>query len=148
LREEEQLLVDGGHQRRSFVSVDEFSAAIVRIVARPQACRGEIINVGNPANDVSIRELGHALAREYAAQVPEAASARFRSVSAEAFYGPGYDDSARRIPDIGKAQRLLGWQPRETLLQMLPGIVRDYVARYGAELMPQPLALAARARTG
>jgi UDP-apiose/xylose synthase len=148
LREEELLLVDGGEQKRSFISVEEFVAAVVRVVERPQACRGEIINVGNPANDVSIRELAEALAAEFASQVPHAARARFRAVSAEAFYGPGYDDSARRVPDIGKAERLLGWRPETSLGEMLPAIVEDYVARYGGEVMPRALARVAGARTG
>jgi UDP-apiose/xylose synthase len=33
-------------------------------------------------------------------------------VSGEEFYGQGYDDSDRRIPDIRKARRLLDWEPR------------------------------------
>ena len=33
-------------------------------------------------------------------------------VSGEEFYGSGYDDSDRRIPDITKARTLLGWKPR------------------------------------
>lgn len=148
LREEELLLVDGGAQQRSFISVDDFVAAIVRVVERPAACRGEIINVGNPANDLSIRALGEALASEFAAQVPHAAPARFRAVSAESFYGPGYDDSVRRTPDIEKAQRLLGWQPNASLPEMLPAIVRDYVSRYGEQVMPPALAVAAGARRG
>ena len=52
-------------------------------------------------------------------------------MTAEAFYGPGYDDCDERIPDIGKAQRLLGWDPRTLLPDMLPPIVTDYLQRYG-----------------
>ena len=44
--------------------------AIVRIVERPAACGGEILNVGNPANDVTIRALAEALADVYAARLP------------------------------------------------------------------------------
>lgn len=147
LREQELLLVDGGLQKRSFISVEEFAEAIVRVVERPRDCRGEIINIGNPSNDVSIRALGEALSAEFERQVPRAARARFRAVSAEAFYGPGYDDSARRIPDITKAERLLDWRPKVSLSAMLPAIVADYVARYGTELMPHSLQARA-ARTG
>ncbi len=32
-------------------------------------------------------------------------------VSSGQFYGNGYDDSDRRVPDISKAKSLLGWSP-------------------------------------
>lgn len=134
LRGEDLLLVDGGHQRRSFISVEEFCDGVARIVERGDACRGEIVNLGNPRNDVSIRELAEAIAAEYAACTGRP-RARLREVSAAEFYGKGYDDTPVRIPDIGKAQRLLGFAPRTTLVEMLPAIVRDYVARYGASVI-------------
>ena len=61
-----------------------------------------------------------------------------REVTAEDFYGPGYDDCDERIPDIDKAQRLLGWTPRTPLAEMLPPIVADYRARYGPRSPPPP----------
>ena len=140
LRGEELLLVDGGRQRRSFVSIGDFVDGVVRIVERPAAARRQIVNLGHPGNDVSIRELGEALAREYARQVPAAPSARFRTVSSAEFYGEGYDDSERRLPDVEKARALLDWEPRATLRGMLPEIVADYVKRYGPLLGEQPRA--------
>jgi UDP-apiose/xylose synthase len=83
---------------------------------------------------VSIAELGRALAAEFARAVPGAQPARFESVSADQFYGPGYDDSRERVPDIEKARRLLDWMPLQSLSDMLPGIVEDYVARYGPRM--------------
>ena len=133
-------LVDGGRQRRSFMAVDDLVEAVCRIVERAEACRGQILNLGHPENDVSIFELARLLAGVFAAHVPAAGPAQFRSVSAEQFYGPGYDDSSERIPDIEKAQRLLAWQPQQSLAQMLPAIVDDYVARYGFRGAQQPVA--------
>jgi UDP-apiose/xylose synthase len=132
LRGEELQLVDGGRQRRSFVSVQEFVDAVLRIVLEPDACRGEIVNLGNPKNDVSIREFAEMLASVFAARVANAKPARFRDVTAEEFYGAGYDDTEHRVPDIDKARRLLGWEPRQTLSDMLPAIVDDYVKRYAS----------------
>jgi UDP-apiose/xylose synthase len=131
LQGEELCLVDGGGQRRSFIAIDEFVAGVLRIVEQRSACRGQIINLGNPANDVTIRELAETLAAHFCRRVPTAPLARFREVSAESFYGPGYDDSERRIPDITKARTLLDWHPSRTLDDMLPEIIDDYVARYG-----------------
>lgn len=130
LRGNELMLVDGGEQKRSFISVDEFVEGVVRVVERRSEARGQIFNLGAPANNVRIRDLAELLGAEFQSQCPSAPAPRLRSISAEEFYGPGYDDSAERVPDIGKAERLLSFAPRVTLSQMLPGIVRDYVTRY------------------
>jgi UDP-apiose/xylose synthase len=139
LRGEPLSLVDGGHQRRSFISVHDFVDAIVRVVQRPAECRGQVLNIGHPANDVTIRKLAELLAGVFAAQVTGRAelgqpAPTFRDVTAEEFYGAGYDDSSARIPDIAKAQKLLGWSPGTSLADMLPEIVDDYVTRYGLSL--------------
>jgi UDP-apiose/xylose synthase len=134
LRGQDLPLVDGGHQRRSFIAVDEFIEAVVRVVRRPGPCRGAILNLGNPANDVSIRTLAELLRDAFAARLPAAPTVGLVDVSGQSFYGLGYDDSQERIPDIARACALLDWQPRLTLAQMLPGIVDDYVDRYGQDL--------------
>jgi UDP-apiose/xylose synthase len=129
-------LVDGGRQRRSFCAVDDFVEAVLRVLERGDACRGEVINVGNPRNDVSIAELAKRLAELY---VRRRGGERplLEPVAARQLYGPGYDDVEQRVPDIRKAQRLLDWVPRLGLDEMLPPIVDDYLARYGE---PRPAA--------
>jgi UDP-apiose/xylose synthase len=145
LRGQPLPLVDGGQQRRSFIAVGDFIAGVLRILDRPGACQGEIFNLGNPANDVSVRELAEAVAAAYARCVPGAALAGLRDVSAEELYGAGYDDSRARVPDLGKAERLLDFRPATTLPAMLPAIVADYVARYRPLLATaRPPAVAAR----
>jgi UDP-apiose/xylose synthase len=131
LRGQPLQLVDGGTQRRAFMAVEDLVEAMCRVVERGAACDRQIINLGNPANEVSIVELAELLGAEFQRALPGAPAPRFESVSAERFYGPGYDDSRERVPDIGKARRLLGWVPRQSLSDMLPAIVQDYVARYG-----------------
>ena len=140
-------LVDGGRQRRSFLDVGEFVDAVVRMLDRPRACQGEILNLGNPRNDLSIRQLARALADAYRALRPDQPAPRLETVTAEAFYGAGYDDSAVRIPSIAKAARLLAWRPRLGLEEMLPGIVADYLARYeGRAAAPASLGAVGRRR--
>jgi UDP-apiose/xylose synthase len=134
LRGEPLRLVNGGQQRRSFVAVDDFVDGIYRILDRPNAANGQIINLGNPNNELSIKELAELLSAEYRRQVPGARPAQLLDVSAAAFYGEGYDDSMRRVPDIEKARRLLEWQPNASLGDVLPAIVADYIERYAARV--------------
>jgi UDP-apiose/xylose synthase len=130
LRGEPLQLVGGGTQRRAFMDVSDMVEAVCRVLERPKPSRGQIFNLGNPHNDVSIAELAHLLAGAFAALSPERRPARFEVATAEEFYGPGYDDTQQRIPDIAKAQRLLGWKPLKPLADVLPDIVADYVQRY------------------
>ena len=140
LRDEPLSLVNGGRQRRAFMDVSDMVEAVCRIVERPKQANGQIFNLGNPDNDVSIAELARLLSEAFSTQV--ARRFRFQHVSAADFYGAGYDDTDERIPDVSKARRLLGWQPSRRLDQMLPAVVRDYVERYGARVAAaRPLSL-------
>ena len=124
--------IDGGQQRRSFIYVDDFVDGVLRILERPAACQGEIFNLGNPRNDLTIAELARQIRATYQRLAPQAAGSRseLRTITAEEFYGAGYDDSVERIPDLGKAETLLGFFPRTPIAEMLPPIVQDYLARY------------------
>ncbi|WP_437275269.1 NAD-dependent epimerase/dehydratase family protein [Sorangium sp. So ce375] len=134
LRGEPLPLVGGGAQRRAFMDVSDMVEAVCRVLERPNQSRGQIFNIGNPDNNVSIAELARLLADAFAERLPERAPAQFRAVSAAEFYGPGYDDTQERIPDVQKAQQLLGWKPQRRLATSLPPIVHDYVERYGGRV--------------
>jgi UDP-apiose/xylose synthase len=134
LRGQPLPLVNGGQQRRAFMDVSDMVEAVCRVLERPKQSGGQIFNLGNPDNDVSIAELGRMLADAFAPLTPEREPARFEVVSAESVYGPGYDDTQQRIPDVSKARQLLGWKPLKNLTETLPPIVRDYAQRYGARV--------------
>ena len=134
LRGQPLPLVNGGQQRRAFMDVSDMVDAVCRVLERPKQSNGQIFNLGNPDNDVSIAELAGMLADAFQPLAPERERARCEVVSAEAVYGPGYDDTQERIPDISKAQQLLGWKPQKSLAATLPPIVRDYLERYGARV--------------
>ncbi len=115
-------LINGGHQRRAYTYIDDAVDCIVRIVENAGGvCDKGIFNIGSPDNEISIRDLSFKMQDLYRrhwwdghTDLPEPIE-----VSGETFYGEGYDDSDRRIPDITKAQQLLGWQPRYNLDQTL-----------------------------
>jgi UDP-apiose/xylose synthase len=115
-------LVDGGLARRTFLAVEEAVGALRLMLDRPEAARNQIFNLGNPRNETTIRGLAEAMRAAAAGVTGDSGylSLPLETVSAEAFYGEGYADSDRRMPRIGKAARLLGWEPREPL----PAILR------------------------
>jgi nucleoside-diphosphate-sugar epimerase len=109
------FLVNGGRQRRAYTYIADAVDCIMRIIENPGGvCDREIFNIGSPDNEVSIRELALKMRQVYKRRwwdgkrrLPELVD-----VSGDEFYGEGYDDSDRRIPDITKASTLLGWKPQ------------------------------------
>lgn len=129
-------LVDGGAQKRCFTDVDDGIEALARIVDNDGGrCDGQIVNIGNPDNEASIRELGEELLRQFEAHPLRAhfpPFAGFREVESRSFYGDGYQDVAHRRPSIDNARRLLDWEPkvhmRETIAKTLDFFLREAIA--------------------
>jgi UDP-apiose/xylose synthase len=123
-------LVDGGENRRCFTAIDDAVDAMMAILARPGAAVGEAFNIGNPANEISIAGLAALMVELFGELCPGGDEPAIERVSAEAFYGPGYEDSDRRVPDIAKARRLLGWEPRTALRPALRATMSHYIRDY------------------
>jgi UDP-apiose/xylose synthase len=126
-------LVEGGYQRRCYTYIDDAIECIYRIVENSsRVCERQIFNIGSPQNEVTIRELAEIMIKIYAEKFkkPSETLPEIVTVSAYEFYGEGYDDSDRRIPDISKARRLLGWEPKFGIPEMLEATMHYYVTEY------------------
>ena len=130
VRGEPIQLVDGGQQRRCFTDVDDGIDALMRILANAGGnARGNIYNIGNPANDHSVRELAEMMLAE-AVSRPEyrerAALVRLIDTSSSAYYGAGYQDVEHRVPKIDNTKHDLDWAPRVTMQQALGRLFDHY----------------------
>jgi UDP-apiose/xylose synthase len=103
-------LVDGGVQRRSFTYIEDANTAFSTLLEDPRAIN-QIYNIGNPANDTSIRDLVALMLDLYEELTGVRPTNEVLEITGEEFYGVGYEDSHRVIPDISKL-RALGWEPR------------------------------------
>jgi UDP-4-amino-4-deoxy-L-arabinose formyltransferase/UDP-glucuronic acid dehydrogenase (UDP-4-keto-hexauronic acid decarboxylating) len=114
-------LIDGGQQKRCFTDVSEAIECLFRILEnRGGVCDGKIINIGNPNNEASIRELAEMLVAKFdkhplRGRFPPFAG--FRELESGSYYGAGYQDVLHRRPSIRNARRLLGWEPVISLEQ-------------------------------
>jgi nucleoside-diphosphate-sugar epimerase len=123
-------LVNGGSARRCYTYIDDAVECCWRIVQNPGGvCDRQIVNIGSPFNEISIRQMAETMREIYAAKFrpPGAPLSQIVSVTGEEFYGEGYDDSDRRIPDITKARTLLGWEPVWPVRDILETTMRYYV---------------------
>ncbi|WP_248798591.1 bifunctional UDP-4-amino-4-deoxy-L-arabinose formyltransferase/UDP-glucuronic acid oxidase ArnA [Pseudomonas sp. MWU13-2105] len=108
-------LFDGGEQKRCFTDIADGIEALARIVDNENdCCNGQVINIGSPDNEASIRQLGEELLRQFEAHPLRSnfpPFAGFRDVESKAFYGTGYQDVSHRKPSVENAKRLLNWEP-------------------------------------
>jgi nucleoside-diphosphate-sugar epimerase len=115
LRGEDIQLVNGGAQQRSFTYIDDGTDLLLRVIENQNSCADKrIFNVGNPANNISIRELAELLIAQiktYPKYASLAEKTKLISVSSDSYYGAGYQDVSRRVPSIKNAEKYLGWKP-------------------------------------
>jgi UDP-apiose/xylose synthase len=126
-------LVNGGTNRRCYTYIEDAVDCSYRIVENPGgACDRQIFNIGSPYNELSIRQMAEIMRDTYAQKFREGDQplAEIISVTGEEFYGEGYDDSDRRIPDITKARTLLGWEPKWSLRDTIEATMKFHVDEY------------------
>ena len=115
VRGEPIQLVDGGTQKRTFTYIDDGIAALLPIIEnRAGAASRKIYNIGNPANNYSVRELATmmvALARTYPEYRDNAEKVVLVETTADTYYGRGYQDVQNRVPRITNTCADLDWQP-------------------------------------
>lgn len=131
-RGEKIQLVDGGRQKRAFTYIDDGIDALMAIIAnRNGVASRNIYNIGNPRNNLSVRDLAETmvkLALEYPEYRAAARRVKLLNVKAEKYYGRGYQDMQNRVPKIANTMRDLRWRPKVGLRAALRHIFEAYRA--------------------
>jgi UDP-glucose 4-epimerase len=120
-----------GSQTRCFLHVADAVEAIMALAGSPRAV-GEVFNVGS-TDEISILELAKkVLALVDARSVDGVGDAGGRGTTAngritlvpyEQAYEAGFEDMQRRVPDISKIQRHVGWKPSRSLDDTLKDVI-------------------------
>ena len=105
-----------GAQIRAWCYVDDIVDAVLRCLERPDAV-GQAFNVGNPRSVCTIYELARSIVQL------SGSSSELRFVEWP------HPDIELRVPDIGKARRLLGWEPAIDLDEGLKRTIAWYRER-------------------
>lgn len=133
LRGKDIQLVNGGEQRRSFTDIDDGIDALVRIIENKNGCAdSRIFNIGNPNNDLSIRELAELLVAQiktYPKYAHLAEQTKLITVSSDQYYGKGYQDVGRRVPAVNNAEKYLGWKPTTDMQTALKKTLDYHLAK-------------------
>jgi nucleoside-diphosphate-sugar epimerase len=131
-------LVDGGNQRRSFTFLEDGIDCLMKIIENKGGCAdGGIFNIGNPANDLSVKELAcklRGLVKEYPQYRDRAEKCRIVEVTSEEFYGSGYQDIVTRVPSIRNAAEKLDWKPVTDIDEALKKTLDFYLIDEGEKI--------------
>jgi nucleoside-diphosphate-sugar epimerase len=130
VRGENISLVDGGAQKRAFTDIDDGIGALMKIIENKDGvATGKIYNIGNPANNFSVRELANMMLK-LANEIPEytqsAQAVQLVETSSGAYYGAGYQDVQNRVPKIDNTMQELDWKPLATMDDALRKIFEAY----------------------
>ena len=130
VRGEKIQLVDGGKQKRSFTYIDDGIDALMKIIDNKRGvATGKIYNIGNPRNNLSVRQLAERmvkLAMHYPEYQQNAKKVRLVDTTAGAYYGKGYQDVQNRVPKITNTCSELSWKPKTTMDSALKKILEAY----------------------
>ncbi|HIF33286.1 MAG: GDP-mannose 4,6-dehydratase [Pirellulaceae bacterium] len=110
------IVHDDGEQIRCFAHVADVVRFVIELVELP-AAHGQVINIGS-AEPVSIREL--------AERVIEIAGSKSK-IQFESYadaYDKDFEDVRRRIPDVGKLEKLLDLRPEYKLSDVIHELVQ------------------------
>ncbi|NNG17969.1 MAG: NAD-dependent epimerase/dehydratase family protein [Gemmatimonadales bacterium] len=113
-----------GQQTRCFGHVRDVVAAVLALVETPAAV-GQVINIGSQ-EEVTILQLA-----EVVRELTEADSDIVLVPYTEA-YAEGFEDMQRRVPDVSKLERLIGFRPRTSLEEIVRDVVADQRSRLAA----------------
>jgi UDP-glucose 4-epimerase len=113
-----------GSQRRCFTHVSDAVGAIVKLAAHPDA-PGQVYNVGSE-QEVSILELAEKIKKA------TGSSSRVVCVPYDEAYQEGFEDMMRRVPDVSKAGKAIGYRPTVNLDQILADVIQHEKAKSAA----------------
>ena len=105
-----------GRQQRAFGYVGDVVTALIKLIEEPRAV-GQVFNIGN-TEEISILDLAHrvkALANS---------SSEIVLVPYDQAYEAGFEDMPRRVPDLTKINRLVGYVPVVGLDEILVRVIK------------------------
>jgi UDP-glucose 4-epimerase len=107
-----------GTQSRSFTYIADVVGCLMKLVNEPKAV-GEVFNIGNE-QEITIYKLA-----ERVKQLT-GSSSDIVLVPYDKAYEAGFEDMPRRVPDLGKVYRLVGYRPTVQLDEIITHVVEYF----------------------
>jgi len=104
-----------GTQSRSFTHVADVVGALIKLVNEPKAI-GQVINLGN-VQEITISQLAERVRALSGSKSP------ITLIPYDEAYESGFEDMPRRVPDLSKAEAMIGYKPKYSLEDILTQVI-------------------------
>jgi UDP-glucose 4-epimerase len=118
LKNEDITVYDDGSQSRVFCHVEDAVRAVITL-SETDSTIGDYFNVGG-VGETTIR----VLAAKVIEQTKSTSTIRFIPYSDA--YPAGFEDMQRRVPDISKIKKTIGWEPQHSLESIIESVVTSF----------------------
>jgi len=117
VKNEPVLIYGTGQQRRCFCYVEDVVDAVIGLMNCKDAA-GKVYNIGS-AEEITIDAL--------ADKIIEMTSSKSKKefISYEKAYGRPIEDMMRRVPNLERIKKAIGWEPKTTLTEALQVIIES-----------------------
>jgi len=106
-----------GTQTRSFTFVGDVVSGLIALSLEPRAV-GQVFNIGNP-EEISILDLAKRVKAATGSQSP------IKLIPYDQAYEAGFEDMPRRVPNISKIQKYVGYAPTLGLDDILRKVIEE-----------------------
>jgi len=118
LNNEDIIIYDDGSQSRVFCHVEDAVKAVLTL-ADTDSTIGDYFNVGG-TGEVTIMQLAEKVIERTKSQ------SKIKYISYTDAYPAGFEDMQRRVPDITKIKKSIGWQPTHTLDSIIDSVAKSF----------------------
>ena len=105
-----------GKQSRCFIHVKDVVKALVQLTEEPKSV-GEVFNIGSQ-DEITIEQLAKEVVK-----IAKSKS-KIEYIPYEKAYEEGFEDMQRRIPDTTKINKLIGFKPTYSLVEIVKDIIK------------------------
>jgi UDP-glucose 4-epimerase len=104
-----------GKQSRCFTAVADVVDAMIKLVNANKAV-GEVFNIGSK-NEITINELARKIKAKTGSKSP------IKHIPYDKAYESGFEDMLRRVPDLKKIDKAIGYKPTKNIDQILDEVI-------------------------
>ena len=118
LKNEDIIIYDDGSQSRVFCHVEDAVRAVL-LLADTNSTIGDYFNVGGKG-EVTIKELAEKVISKTNSR------SKIKFIPYSEAYPSGFEDMQRRVPDISKIKKTIGWEPVHTLDSIIESVAASF----------------------
>jgi UDP-glucose 4-epimerase len=118
LKNEDIVIYDDGSQSRVFCHVEDAVKAVLTIVDTDSTI-GDYFNIGG-VGETTIKNLAEKIIERTKSK------SKLKNISYSDAYPAGFEDMQRRVPDITKIKKTIGWAPIHTLDSIIDSVAASF----------------------